>query len=124
MAGSIKWFIYTDDAGSDWAIKRDESNTEAVNGSTQDLIDGANVPNAVPRNIVPRYVVYSNAARTRTIKVTVLTSAIFSGVINGGVPTIADPIAGTGTLGLVSIVGEKRNFPIPLDTGLDDGDAT
>lgn len=124
MAGSIKWFVYTDDAGEDWAIKRDESNTEAVNGGTQDLVDGASVPYSVPRNITPRYVVYSNAERTRSIKVTVLTPTLMTGIINGGTNTITDPIAGTGNLGLVSIVGEKRNFPIPLDTGLNDGDAT
>lgn len=124
MAGSIKWFVYTDDAGDDWAIKLDESNTEAVNGSTQDLIAGASVPNAVPRNIKPRHVRYTNAARTRTIKVTILTPAIYAGIINGGVPTITDPILGVGNLGLIGLTGEKRVFPIPLDTGLDDGDDT
>lgn len=124
MAGSIKWFVYTDDAGDDWAIKLDESNTEAVNGLTQDLIDGASVPNAVPRNIKPRFVRYTNSARTRTIKVTVLTPSIYAGIINGGVPTIADPIAGTGNLGLINTTGERRTFPIPLDTGLTDGDDT
>lgn len=125
MAGSIKWFVYTDDNGTDFAIKLDESNTEAVNGNTQDLIAGAVVPNALPRNIKPRQVRYTNAARTRTIRVTVLTPTIMSGVIAGGVPTIPDPIAGGGaTLGLISVKGEQRTYPIPLDTGLDDGDAT
>lgn len=124
MAGSRKWFAYTDDLGTTFAIQLDESNTEAVNGGTNDLIDGANVPNAVPRNIKPRAVYYTNVDRTRTIRCVCLTPTIYSGVIAGGVPTITDPIAGTGSLGLIRSEGERRTLPIPLDTGLNDGDAT
>lgn len=125
MAGSRKWFVYTDDLGADYAISLDESNTEAVNGGTQDLIAGANVPNAVPRNVKPRHVYYGNIDRTRQIKCICLTPAIYAAVIQGTVLTIADPIAGgSTTLGLIRANGESRVLPVPYDTGLQDGDAT
>lgn len=124
MAGSRKWFVYTTDAGTDFGIQLDESNTEAVNAGTQDYTDSVTIPFALPRNIKPRAVYYTNASRTRTIKCVCLTQTIYNGVVAGGVPTITDPIAGTGTLGLIRAVGERVQLPVPLDTGLNDGDAT
>lgn len=124
MAGSLKWFVYTTDDGTDFGIKLDESNTEAVNGGTQDYSDSVTIPFALPRNIKPREVFYTNAARTRTIRCVCLTQTIYNGVVGGGVPTIPDPIAGTGTLGLIRANGERLQLPIPLDTGINDGDAT
>ena len=123
MAGSRKWFVYTDDIGTDFAIQLDESNTEAVNGSTQDFVDGLALANAVPRNVKPRVLFYSNVARTRTIRCVALTQTIYNGALSGGVPTITDPIDG-GTLTLIRGQGEIRRFPFPFDTGLQDGDAT
>jgi len=125
MAGSRKWFVYTDDLGTAFAINLDESNTEAVNGTNSDLISGASVSNAVPRNIKPRAVYYTNNDRTRTIRCVCLTPTIYAGVVAGGVATIPDPIAGgSATLGLIRSEGERRTLPIPLDTGLTDGDDT
>lgn len=124
MAGSRKWFVYTDDLGSDWGINLDESNTEAVNGSTQDLVAGTSVANAVPRNIKPREVFYTNAAKTRTIRCVCLTQTIYNAVIGGTVPSITDPVAGTGSLGLIRANGERRQLPVPLDTAINDGDDT
>lgn len=126
MAGSRKWFVYTDDLGTDFALNLDESNTEAINGSTQDLISGASVPNALPRNVKPREIFYTNSDRTRTIRCVALTPTIYAGVLNGtNGSTITDPIAGgTTTLGLIRANGERRTLPVPLDTGLNDGDAT
>lgn len=124
MSGSVKWFVYTTDSGQDFGIKLDESNTEAVNAGTQDYADGVTIPFALPRNIKPREVFYTNAARTRTIRCVCLTQTVYNGVIAGGVPTITDPIAGTGTLGLIRGRGEQVQLPVPLDTGLNDGDAT
>jgi len=124
MAGSRKWFVYTSDEGTDFGIQLDESNTEAVNGGTQDYATGVTIPFALPRNIKPRRVFYTNAARTRTISCVALTPTIYAGLIAGGVPTITDPIAGTGNLGFVRAVGEQISLPQPLDTGLDDGDDT
>lgn len=124
MAGSIKAFRYEDDLGQEWALRLDESNTEAVNGSTNDLSTGVGA-NALPRNVKPREVFYTNAARTRTIRCVCLTPTIYTGVVSGGVPTIADPIeGGSATLGFIRANGERRTLFLPLDTGLTDGDAT
>jgi hypothetical protein len=126
MAGSIKAFVYTDDTGNDFAIKLDESNTEAVNGGTQDFVDGLNLVNGLPRNVKPREVFYTNTARTRTIRCVPLTLTIYNAIVSGtSAQTIADPIAGgSATLGLIRANGERRKLFQPADSGLDDGDAT
>lgn len=125
MAGSIKWFVYTTDSGIDYAIKQDESNTEAVNAGTQDYISGLNISPALPRNIKPRRVFYTNLARTRTISAVCLTQTIYNGVVAGNIPTIPDPLGvASATLGLIRAQGERIQLPVPLDTGLTDGDDT
>lgn len=125
MAGSIKWFVYTTDAGDDYAIKLDESNTEAVNGSTQDFVSGLALKDALPRNIKPRVIYYTNQARTRTVKCVALTQTIYNGAISGGVLTIQDPVAGgSNVLGLIRAKGEQLQLPVPVDSGLTDGDDT
>lgn len=123
MAGSKKWLVYTSDLGTDFAILLDESNTEAVNGSLQDFVDGIALSNAVPRNIKPREVFYSNAARTRTIRCVCLTRAIYNGIVTGTTPSIPDPL-GPGNLSLIRANGERITLPFALDTGLTDGDNT
>jgi len=119
MAGSRKWFNYTDDAGVTYGINLDESNTEVLNGNGLGFTTGTA---ALPRNIRPREIFYSNAARTRTIRCVALTAANYTDALTGGTPTITDPIAGTGNLALSRANGERRRIPTPLDTGLDDGD--
>lgn len=124
MAGSKKYFVYTDDSGGEWALLADESNTEAVNAGQQDYADGVSIIYELPKNLRPRYALYANAAKTRKIKCYALTQSIYSG-IPAGVPSITDPIAGTGDLELVKLEPERlRRLPIALDTGLTDGDAT
>lgn len=125
MAGSIKWFVYTSDAGDDYAIRLDESNTEAINGGTQDYVPGLAFTDALPRNITPRAFYYTNIERTRRIRCVALTKAIYDGIIAGAVNSISDPIAGgAATLGLIEARGERKILPIPIDTGLNDGDPT
>lgn len=124
MAGSKKYFVYTTDAGTDFALLADESNTEALNGGTQDYVDGVSIIYELPKNLKPRRIIYGNAARTRKITCYALTETIFDGAV-AGVPSITDPIAGTGTLTIVDVIPEiRRRIPISLDTGLDDGDAS
>lgn len=124
MAGSKKYFVYTTDAGEDFALLADESNTEAVNGGTQDYADGVSIIYTLPRNVRPRYLVYGNVAGTRKIRCYALTPTIFSGA-PAAVPTIDDPITDGATLNLVAVEPERiKRLPIALDTGLDDGDAT
>lgn len=124
MAGSLKWFVYTDDSGTDYGIYLDESNTEVVNANVGDYASGP-LPNAVPRNIKVREVFYTNPARTRTIRCVPLSQTVYNGIIQGGVPTIPDPIdSGGPDLGLIRGNGERRRLPVPLDSGLTDGDAS
>jgi hypothetical protein len=120
----MKYFVYTDDRSRDYALHLDESNTEAINGSAQDFVDGLALVDQLPRNVKPREIFYSNADGTRVIRVVALTQAIYSGVIAGGVPTIADPLTPNQTLALVRANGERLRIPYARDTGLDDGDAT
>lgn len=122
MAGSIKWFRYTDDFGSIYALEADESNTEAINGAN-DYTGTPILTDALPRNVQPRFAVYSNSEGTRNIKVPVLNPTAYNQLVLT-TPTITDPIAGTGNLTLQRLRPEKRRLPIPNDTGLDDGDAT
>ena len=124
MAGSKKWFVYTTDQGDDFGLLADESNTEAVNGGTQDYVSGLTIPYAVPSNIEPRAAVYQSADGTRTIRCYCLTQTIYNGVM-ANAATITDPIAGTGTLVLIRLEPERiKLMPMAGDTGLTDGDAT
>lgn len=122
MVGSIKFFVYTTDGGDDFAIKLDESNTEAVNGGTQDFPAVAPTRYALPRNVKPRTLIYSNTDRTVTRRVVALTQAIYANAVTA-VPTIADASSGQ-TLSLFRQVGEEVSLPFGADTGLTDGDDT
>ena len=118
MAGSIRNFQYTDDAGNIYLFRADESNTEAVNSTTGNIASGNQNNPGIPRSIKPRRVYYANAARTRTISVVAVTLDIY----NSPPGTIDDPIADSGTLTLVRKRPEvSRLFP-NVDTGLTDGD--
>lgn len=123
MAGSNKWFVYTTDDGTDFALYADESNTEAVNGATQDYVPAVAIKYALPKNVRPRRAVYANADGSRTITCYALTQSIYTG-IPANASSITDPIGG-GTLGLVRIRPEViTRLPFAGDTGLNDGDAT
>lgn len=121
MAGSNKWFSYTDDGGTAWALFGDESNIEGANGSAL----GGSPPGQnykPPRNLKPRFAVYSNEEGTRSIRVPILTQTIYNNL--NAASTIPDQIAGgAATLSLVRKRPEVIS-PIPnvFDTGLDDGD--
>lgn len=124
MAGSLKWFVYTTDDGTDFAIKLDESNTEAVNGATQDYVAGTAFRFAIPKNLKPRHAVYQSPDGVRSIKCVALTQTIYAGV-PANVTSITDPLPPNNTLGLVRIVPERLSpLPFANDTGINDGDAT
>lgn len=124
MAGSIKWFLYADDGDTVYALKADESNVEALMGSTNDYLADSGIRFALPSNLKPRTAVYANAARTRTIRIPVLTTTVFAALPTDHA-TITDPIAGTGNLSLIQLIPERITLlPSGDDTGLTDGDAT
>lgn len=121
MAGSLKWFVYTTDAGDDFAIYRDESNLEAVNAGTQDYVAATPVTYALPNNVKPRTLTYANQAGTVRRNIIALTPTIFNGVARGS--TITDAVSGQ-TLSFVRKNGENVRIPFAFDTGLTDGDDT
>lgn len=121
MAGSLKWFSYQSDDGTDWALFADESNVEAANGGT-----GSGAPPGQvykpPSNLRPRYAVFGNADETRTLRVPILTQAIYNGL--DAADTIPDSIAGGAAV--LNLIRKRPEIisPIPtaFDTGLNDGD--
>lgn len=123
MAGSLKFFNYVTDLGDTFGLFADESNIEAIDPTGSDYDGTPAVQYTLPRNVTPRYAVYSNAAKTRNIRVPIPTQALFNALATDN-PTMADPID-TGTLSLVRRVPERmRQMPVAADSGLDDGDAT
>lgn len=123
MAGSLKWVVYTDDFGTNYALLVDESNWEAVNGSPADYTGDPVLVDALPRNVRPRTATYANSSGTRSIKIAVNSPDSYA-ALTTTTPSITDPIAGTGSLNLVRLSPERRRLPIPNDTGITDGDAT
>lgn len=122
MAGSNKWFLYTTDSTTQFAIYRDESNIEAVNGAVGDYPDtGSTVQFALPTNVKARIASYANPTNTIVRNVVCLTPAIFNAIAPGA--TITDAVSGA-TLTLRSKRGETIKLPKGADTGLVDGDAT
>lgn len=121
MAGSLRWFTYLSDDGTDWAIFLDESNTEAANPLAGQ--NGAPVGQNYkpPSNLKPRYAVFGNQAATRQIKVTILNQTIYNALDNAD--TIPDPINPADTLAFIRKRPEVIT-PVPsvFDTGLNDGD--
>lgn len=126
MAGSIKWFVYDSDSGSQYAFRADESNTEAVNGSEGDYTNTSSVTIALPRNITPRTATYSNPERTVVRKIIVVNPATYTDIVNGDTAQSIDVnVEGsTFTLGLTATQGESFRRPTPVDTGQTDGDDT
>lgn len=127
MAGSIKWLLYIDDAGENWAYRGDESNSEAVvtaGGGAAGVGDYGTTQTALyalPRNVRPRSALFRNASSTISRRITVPTVAVYNGLEAGD--TITDQVSGE-TLFLVSKRGEQITIPFAADTGLIDGDNT
>lgn len=125
MAGSRKNFIYQDDTGQIYAINLDESNTEAVNGGTNDIPDTTTATVGVPRNIRPREIFFKSVDGRRTIRTVALTTQIYQSIVNGALTEIPDPLNPLGQgLQLARLNGERRRVYPGIDTGLDDGDPT
>jgi hypothetical protein len=123
MAGSRKWFVYTADNGTDYAIEADESNVEALAAGTQDYPEIGTPPiHAVPRNIKPRYAVFGGIPGQSNIKVPIITRTIYDAL--SGASSMADPLDPDATLPLLYKKPEEIKLPKGRDTGKTDGDAS
>lgn len=119
MAGSRRNFQYTSDSGAIYLFNADESNVEAVNGTSANIA-AANLNNpGIPRNIKPRRVEYTSVDGARTLRIVAVTADIF----NSPPATIGDPLADGGTLTLIRVTPERRRLYRNVDTGLTDGDS-
>jgi hypothetical protein len=123
MAGSLKWFNYTADNGNIYAVFADESNTEAVNGSSSGYNPATATAGQVPKGVSIRYGEYESPNGQRSIRVPILTPALYTTLLIDG-DSITDPInSANPSLDLVRLTPEKtRRQPKISDTGLNDGD--
>ena len=121
MAGSLRWFTYQSDDGSEWALFGDESNIESANGSGAPGAP-ANQNYKPPSNLKVRYAVYGNQSGTRSIRVPILTIAEYNSL--DGQNSIIDQIdPASGRLNLIRKRPEVISpTPTIFDTGIDDGD--
>jgi hypothetical protein len=122
MAGSKKEFLYTSDSGISWTIIADESNTEAVNGtSAQTNTLGVIV---LPVTKYVRRARYVSADKLHSATIPILTRAdaiappatITVNKANGSGGSL------TATLAFKKVYGEKFVAGSGQDTGLNDGD--
>lgn len=135
MAGSLKYFRYTDDAGVPYSINVDESNAEAtVGGIALCLPRTAAHPN-IPTKLKKRYLnAYVTATPAIKRKFWVGNPLAIPQILAGGAflagayPTAADAATVAVAWTISSYRGEKNSPPPALnttsgDTGLTDGDA-
>lgn len=123
MAGSLKYFKYTTNGGTDYAIRMDESNGEAV-GNT-DLTDADSALVALPRNITARYALYRSSDGLTTRKVAITANNVDLGDLPASFQVPSPTVGGTAiTVLRQSLIGEVQRQVLPADTGQTDGDAT
>lgn len=123
MAGSLKYFVYTDDNAQTWAIRMDESNGEAVGNDDYDAAD-VGILYEIPRNIKPRYATYRTPDGRYSRRVVVCDPAATAATLPGGL-VVQDGSGGTAVANFSFIQGERFvRIPVDVDTGIDDGDAT
>ena len=122
MAGSLKFFKYTTAGGTEYALKMDESNGEAV-GNTDLGADDAGLA-ALPRNIIPRYVLYRSADGLTSRKIPVTANNVDLAALPATF-TVASPVVGGTAITVLrqSLVGEIQRPVVPVDTAQLDGDA-
>lgn len=122
--GSLRGFPYTDDDGTVWALRLDESNVELVNMGANALTPptgAATLPNNVKRRKIK---LEASSGSTKTIPI--LTRAIYDGITVG--QTFAAPAVGeenpvsTAFVVVQKIPERTLRSIVNLDTGKTDGD--
>lgn len=122
MAGSIKTFEYTTDAGDTFAVRMDESNGEAVGNA--DYTDSSTATFFLPRNIEARRAEYLSADGLYKRSIIVTSNTATTASLPASID-VQDGNGGTVTVLLSSLTGEKATIiPKAQDTAITDGDDT
>jgi hypothetical protein len=119
MAGSLKYFRYTADDGTNFALLADESNIETVNDTETQPITPA-VKYKVPSNLKARTATFQSADGLIRREVVVLNTTRFGAL--DGTFSYTDGTSGVAVF-LRSLNGERVQLPGLSDTGQLDGDA-
>lgn len=122
MSGSLKYFRYQSDNGQTYGIKADESNGEAIGNA--DLTAADVGVTGLPRNIRERFAVYRSADGKYTRKIPVCQRARPNSDLPASISIDPGDAAGNVTVFLAYTRGERETVITPVDSGLDDGDAT
>jgi hypothetical protein len=135
MAGSKKYFRYTDDTAANYSVQLDESNSEAtVGGVALCLSRTAAHPN-LPKKLGMRYILaFVTATPSIRRKFWVGNPLAIPQILSGGAflagiyPTAADAATVAAPWTITKYSGEENSPPPALnatsgDTGLTDGDA-
>lgn len=120
MSGSRKWMVYTTDTGVQFLTEIDESNGEAC-GFADCTVENQNLP-LLPSRFKMRYInCVAAGASGEDIrrKFWVGTVAALTTIVGDRAVTVD----GVG-YNVRSFRGEKGTLPIPIDTGITDGDIT
>lgn len=113
MAGSKSYQRYVSDNGQEYSILMDRSNALAVNASA--TATPASLPTiTLPRNIKPRYAIYTDASGLIKRKVVLLTAADVAALVAGDNFTPPEETAGVT---ITFIRGEEIRLPRLLDSG-------
>lgn len=113
MAGSMSYQRYVSDNGQAYAILMDRTNALAVNASAS--ATPASLPTiTLPRNIKPRYAIYTDTSGLVKRKVVLLTAADVAALVadDNFVPTEE-----SATVRITYIQGERIRLPKLADTG-------
>jgi hypothetical protein len=129
MSGSLRWFRYVSDAGTAYSVRLDESNSEALLGTTPLMQNRTAAHPLPPKGFKLRYINAFNTADPNIKRKFYLgSSAAVAQVAAGAALTAATyPGQTASAWTYTSIRGEKSPIAPPLnttsgDTGLTDGD--
>jgi len=126
MAGSIDNLLYTTDDAEQWIVTMDKSNARAINATPLPFPDVTNT--SIPKDTIPRYLLYRDATGKQTRKIIGLDPAVrpseypasFVGV--GMTPEGAPSLSVTFYKAFYH--GERRSFALTGDdTGIQEPDA-
>lgn len=111
MSGSNRYFSYVSDNGNTYAIYASKDNVIGANGGGAPATLAAVT---LPRNIKPRYALFSSDDGLVKRKVPILTPTIAAALSS---TTSFTPYGETVTVRLTAYRGEKINLPKLADTG-------